>query len=169
MATACLQIKGKEHQVLTFQEASTARRAAGLREKIPDIQKTLDMVKFLDSKKDSDEPITTNYELNDTLYARAKVSPSNTVLLWLGVSICVLSTQPTPIAYIQANVMLEYTIAEAIELLESKLAAAKKSLELCEEDLEFLKENITTMEVNTARVYNWDVQKRREERAQQGE
>jgi hypothetical protein len=62
--------------------------------------------------------------------------------------------------------MLEYTIPEAIELLESKLQGAKESLEICEADLEFLKENITTMEVNTARVYNWDVQKRREERDQ---
>jgi hypothetical protein len=43
------------------------------------------MVKFLESKKDTGELIMTNYELNDTLYARAKVSPSNTVLLWLGV------------------------------------------------------------------------------------
>lgn len=58
--------------------------------------------------------------------------------------------------------MLEYTISEAITLLKQRLAAAKESLEVCDEDLEFLRENITTMEVNTARVYNWDVQKRRE-------
>lgn len=58
--------------------------------------------------------------------------------------------------------MLEYTIEEAIELLKSRLAAAKETLMTAEEDLEFLRENITTMEVNTARVYNWDVQKRRE-------
>ncbi len=61
--------------------------------------------------------------------------------------------------------MLEYSIEEAIDLLRSKLSAAKESLEICESDLELLRENITTMEVNTARVYNWDVQKRREEKA----
>ncbi|CAJ0751835.1 14231_t:CDS:2, partial [Entrophospora sp. SA101] len=33
------------------------------------------------------------------------------------------------------------------------------------EDLEFLREQITTMEVNTARVYNWDVKKRRVEKS----
>lgn len=60
--------------------------------------------------------------------------------------------------------MLEYPIVEATDLLTSKLKSAQESLKLCEEDLEFLRENITTVEVNTARVYNWDVQKRREEK-----
>jgi prefoldin subunit 5 len=44
---------------------------------------------------------------------------------------------------LQANVMLSYPIDEAEELLASKLAAAKKSLENCEEDLDFLREQIT--------------------------
>jgi Na+/phosphate symporter len=39
--------------------------------------------------------------------------------------------------------MLSYPINEAEELLASKLAAAKKSLENCEEDLDFLREQIT--------------------------
>ncbi|KAF5097926.1 hypothetical protein D0Z00_002223 [Geotrichum galactomycetum] len=102
--------------------------------------------------QDSDEPFTTNYELNDTLYAKAAITPAKTVYLWLG-----------------ANVMLEYSTTEAIELLQQRLKAANESLATCEEDLEFLKENITTMEVNTARVYNWDVQKRKELKAQEKE
>ncbi|KAK9464431.1 Prefoldin subunit-domain-containing protein [Lipomyces arxii] len=131
-----------------YMEMSTLRRAAGLREKIPDIQKTLDSVIFLDSKRDSENPtLITTFELNDTLYTKARVKAADTVYLWLG-----------------ANVMLEYPIPEAVELLQTKLKAAKDSLAICEEDLEFLRENITTVEVNTARVYNWDVQKRREER-----
>lgn len=129
------------------------------------------MVQFLDSKKvsrcylfiifslstsklinyhhkytqDSGESFVTSYELNDTVYAKAEITPGKTVYLWLG-----------------ANVMLEYTIEEAVKLLQERLDTAKKTLKTCEEDLEFLRENITTMEVNTARVYNWDVQKRRE-------
>jgi hypothetical protein len=43
----------------------------------------------------------------------------------------------------QANVMLSYPIDEAEELLASKLAAAKQSLTNCEEDLDFLREQIT--------------------------
>ena len=43
----------------------------------------------------------------------------------------------------QANVMLSYPIDEAEELLSSKLGAAKQSLSNCEEDLDFLREQIT--------------------------
>ncbi len=60
--------------------------------------------------------------------------------------------------------MLSYPIPEAEELLQSKLQAAKKTLETCEEDLDYLREQITTLEVATARVYNWDVTRKRKER-----
>lgn len=43
----------------------------------------------------------------------------------------------------QANVMLAYTLPEAETLLESKATAAKESLANCEEDLGFLREQIT--------------------------
>ena len=58
--------------------------------------------------------------------------------------------------------MLSYELPAAIALLRSKLEAAQKSLSSLIEDLEFLREQITIMEVNTARVYNWDVKRRRE-------
>jgi hypothetical protein len=98
----------------------------------------------------------------------------------------------------QANVMLAYSIPEAENLLESKLTAAQQSLDNCEEDLDFLREQITvsqhgkfpvvnisthgnclictahlsllltksqqTLEVATARVYNWDVAQRRKDK-----
>lgn len=43
----------------------------------------------------------------------------------------------------QANVMLSYPVPEAEELLKTKLDTAKKSLATCEEDMEFLREQIT--------------------------
>ena len=58
--------------------------------------------------------------------------------------------------------MLAYKIPAAVTLLRSKLGAAQSSLASVIEDLEFLREQITVMEVNTARVYNWDVKRRRE-------
>ena len=58
--------------------------------------------------------------------------------------------------------MLSYTIPAAITLLKSKLELAETNLANVIEDLEFLREQITVMEVNTARVYNWDVKRRRE-------
>ncbi|KAL8834176.1 MAG: hypothetical protein Q9170_003877 [Blastenia crenularia] len=135
-----------------FMEVNTQRRAAGLKEKIPDIQKTLDMVQFLKLRKPGSEPIETTFELNDTLYAKAEIPPTNEVYLWLG-----------------ANVMLSYPVEDAETLLESKLATAQDSLENCEEDLDFLREQITTLEVATARVYNWEVTMKRKEKSVQGE
>lgn len=57
--------------------------------------------------------------------------------------------------------MLSYRIPEAIALLRSKLDAAEASLQATVEDLEFIREQLTIMEVNTARMYNWDVKRRR--------
>jgi len=131
-----------------FMQGNTERRGQGLREKIPDIQKTLDVVQLLKMRGPDAEPLETTFELSDTLYAKALVPPPNEVYLWLG-----------------ANVMLAYPIAEAETLLQSKLKTAQDSLQTCEEDLDFLREQITTMEVATARVYNWDVAQRRKDKS----
>ncbi|KAJ2965875.1 hypothetical protein NQ176_g10410 [Zarea fungicola] len=133
-----------------FMEMNLQRRMAGLKDKIPDIQKTLDTVLFLKLRKDESEPIETTFELNDTLYARANIPPTEEVSIWLG-----------------ANVMLSYPIDEAQELLESKLKTAKTSLSNCEEDLDFIREQITTMEVATARVYNWEIVQKRKEKKEE--
>ena len=45
--------------------------------------------------------------------------------------------------------MLSYPIEEAETLLQSKLSAAKQSLANCEEDLDFLREQITVSVVLT--------------------
>ncbi|KAI0836058.1 Prefoldin, subunit 3 [Hypoxylon sp. FL0890] len=131
-----------------FMELNLQRRVAGLKDKMPDIEKTLETVKFLKTRTEEPDPIETTFELNDTLYAKASIPPTDEVYLWLG-----------------ANVMLAYPIDEAESLLTSKLAAAKQSYANCEEDLEFLREQITTMEVAIARVYNWDVVQKRKEKA----
>ncbi|KAJ3567260.1 hypothetical protein NP233_g6475 [Leucocoprinus birnbaumii] len=155
-----------------YMDGTLTQRRSSLEEKIPDIRKTLDMVEFLrdrregkSSSEDEDEDddldddesgsqkaLTTTFELNDTLYAEAELQDSDTVYLWLG-----------------ANVMLSYKIPAAIALLQSKLTAAETSLTNTIEDLEFLREQITVMEVNTARVYNWDVKRRREKREKEGQ
>ena len=62
----------------------------------------------------------------------------------------------------QANVMLSYDIDEAIDLLREKLSNAKANMAAANADLGFLRDQITTMEVNTARVHNWDVKRRRD-------
>ncbi|KAI8875155.1 Prefoldin, subunit 3 [Backusella circina FSU 941] len=134
-----------------FMEVNLLQRKKVLGDNIPEIEKTIAMIDLLTEKKETQEPIYTDYELNDTLYAKAKVEASDSVYLWLG-----------------ANVMLEYTCEEAKDLLTTKLNTAKTSLKNTLEDLEFLRDQITTMEVNTARVYNWDVKQRRLNKEKEG-
>ena len=56
--------------------------------------------------------------------------------------------------------MLEYTIEEADQLLTKNFDTATKNLQQIDKDLDFLRDQITTTEVNMARVYNWDVKRR---------
>ena len=144
-----------------FMQESKLATIKQLKTRIPDLENTLKICQSLrnhsDEGDESDEPILLHYQLNDTLYTKAQVDiPEDRadlkVGLWLG-----------------ADVMLEYPIDEAIELLKKKLADSEQSLTVSTEDVEFLRENITTMEVNCARLYNWDVQRRQDlKQAQEG-
>lgn len=146
-------------QQYKYMEVSKKQQMADLKTKIPDIEKNLDTIRFIRKSKElmsdiEDEPgktLTTNFELNDTLYAEATIDIENlnSVYLWLG-----------------ADVMLEYPLDEAVQLLQDRLEKNQKHLQLVKEDLEFLKENITTMEVNTARLFNWDVEQRKKEKVE---
>ncbi|CAK7891691.1 prefoldin subunit 3 [[Candida] anglica] len=139
-------------QQYKYMELSKRQQLGNLKVKIPDIEKNLEIISHIQERKENDveddeeNVIETNYEINDTLYTKATIDVENlnSVYLWLG-----------------AEVMLEYPIDEAISLLEERLQNNKESLAIVKEDLEFLKENITTMEVNTARLYNWDVERRK--------
>jgi Prefoldin subunit len=76
-----------------FMEVNTQRRAAGLKDKIPDIQKTLETVQFLKTRDKDSEPIETTFELNNTLFAKANVAPTDEVYLWLGVCSDLIAAQ----------------------------------------------------------------------------
>lgn len=117
----------------------------------------------LDDEDSQQKPLRTTFELNDTLYAEAEVEDSDTVFLWLGVRLFAI-TSCYPLTLTEANVMLSYPIPEAISLLRSKQEAASLTLSNTNEDIEFLREQVTVMEVNIARVYNWDVKRRRDRR-----
>ena len=49
---------------------------------------------------------------------------------------------------VQANVMLEYTLDDADDLLEKNLSAAVKTLAQVDDDLGFLRDQMTTLEVS---------------------
>ena len=100
------------------------------------------MVSMLKEKHEEEvKTFNTNFLISDNIWARAEVdNSSGKVGLWLG-----------------ANVMVEHTYDEALELLNKNFKNAKLKLDSTNEDLDYIKDQITTMEVNMARVYNENV------------
>merc|ERR1711942_13295 len=133
----------EQHQKFKFMLANFDSKKKRLKGQIPDITTTLESVKHLKSKRDGGT-IETKFLLSDQVYAKAEVPPTSRVCLWLG-----------------ANTMLEYDIDEAEELLVKNLGDAKTSLEKLEDDIDFLRDQITTTEVNMARIYNWNVKNKK--------
>ncbi|GAA6044276.1 hypothetical protein JCM8097_002106 [Rhodosporidiobolus ruineniae] len=130
-----------------FMEQSALQRRVGLEEKVPELERTVEMVEVLIKKKEQGEAFSTTFELADTLYAHGEAENVDEVYIWLG-----------------ASTMLSYPLSQAHDLLQSKLAGARRGLASVKDDLGWLKEQITVTEVNVARVYNYDVARRRERR-----
>lgn len=63
--------------------------------------------------------------------------------------------------WLGAGVMCEYPLDEAVSLLRSNKEACEANLKAASDNLGLLKDSITVTEVNTARVFNWDVEQRR--------
>ncbi|XP_064404434.1 prefoldin subunit 3-like [Halichondria panicea] len=131
-----------------FMEYNLSQKKKRLRDQIPEIQTSLDTVATLQSKQKEGRLITTNYMLSDSVFATADIPHTDSIMLWLG-----------------ANVMLEYPIEEGAAMLTQNLSTAKGSLTQVQSELDRVKDQITTIEVDMARVYNWDVQERRKVKA----
>uniref|UniRef100_A0A7S0X8T4 Prefoldin subunit 3 n=1 Tax=Mantoniella antarctica TaxID=81844 RepID=A0A7S0X8T4_9CHLO len=114
--------------------------------KLPEIKRALDTVCLLCAKAGTGEALDMHFELTEAVYAKAVVKDAESVYLWLG-----------------ANVMLEYPLQEAKTLLETNHFNCKNNLDANKSDLAFVKDNITITEVSIARVFNWDVKKRKGE------
>ena len=130
------------YQKYKYMEVNLHRARQNLRVKLPDIKKTLEMVAMLKQKYDGDnKELESNYLLSDNVWAKARI-PNTTgkVGLWLG-----------------ANLMVEYTYEEALKLLSKNLANAEMKIKETDDDIDFLKDQLTTSEVNLARVYNMGV------------
>ena len=145
-AEAVIKRLDEQHQKYKFWEVNLLQRKKRLKQQMPDIISTLEMVKFLKAEKSSFSSLSTQFLLNENVYATATIPPTDTAYLWLG-----------------ANVMLEYTIDDAEQLLKKNLETAQEGLKSTTSDLDFLRDQYTTTEVNMARVYNWDVQRRKKE------
>lgn len=112
--------------------------------KQPEIKKCLEAVNLLLARQEADEPTVLDFSLSDQVFARAKVADVTSVNLWLG-----------------ADVMLEYDLLDAQQLLQTQLEGCGKQLAVVQWEHDYIKDQLTTTEVSMARVYNYDVQSRR--------
>lgn len=120
-------------------------------EKIPELEKSLTLVKTLNAKKqaatdgEGDATGTVRYSLADSIYANAELDyQTGTVYLWLG-----------------ANVMLEFTYAEALEFLGQQHEKATRESADTTADTATVRDQIVTCEVSISRIFNWSVRKKR--------
>ena len=118
-----------------------------LQENIPDIKKCLETVEALLAKQDIGEETIVDFEVAKGIYSQARIEATNLIYLWLG-----------------ANVMLEYSCDEALDLLKKNLDNANVGLGAIMEYLQLLRDQVNITEVTIARVYNWDVHQRRKRR-----
>eukprot|EP00440_Ansanella_granifera_P073403 gb/GFBE01079651.1/.p1 GENE.gb/GFBE01079651.1/~~gb/GFBE01079651.1/.p1 ORF type:complete len:307 (+),score=102.24 gb/GFBE01079651.1/:1-921(+) len=134
------------HSKYQYMQSSLSAQRASLKTKLPDISCALETVNHLVERKEKaaeGETADYTYQLAENIWSKASAPPVSTVCLWLG-----------------ANCMLEYTLEEAVELLKTNETNAKTSLKGLEEDMAFLRDQITTTEVNIARSHNYGVKLR---------
>lgn len=118
----------EQHSKYKFMEYNLLSKRRRLKAQIPDLSRSLDMIKKL---KDQKEEMETEFVLSEQVYIKAAIPPTQTVGLWLG-----------------ANVMLEYSLGDAEELLTNNIAAATRNLGCVEHDLDFLRYVIFFMEIS---------------------
>nr|CCC91227.1 putative prefoldin [Trypanosoma congolense IL3000] len=128
---------------------------ANLDYKVPTIKKTLNALEFLQKQleENADQPaedgkeagVRSYYCLTDSVFGEAVIKPQKTVHLWMG-----------------AKVMVEYTFDEATELLKKNLKNAEINMRNTKEDLAWVQEQLTNLQINISRVYNYDLKNKRE-------
>ncbi|CAH8505674.1 unnamed protein product [Heterobilharzia americana] len=124
-------------------EQALLQRKIRLMQQLPDIQKTLAVIRQLQKQNTN---LNVTFEVSNQLFAHAYIPKADRVGLWLG-----------------ANVMLEYDLDEADKILVENEQSAQQSLQDVDQTLEFLKSQTTTVEVNLARLHNLSVKRGRQQ------
>jgi prefoldin subunit 5 len=122
--------------------SNLAMREGRIRDKIDEIKRSMEAITHMASH--SSETLTVDYQLGDTLMAKARLEPGAKVHLWLG-----------------ANILLEYELEDAKRLLGEKLQDNEAALERVRHDQKFTREQMTTVEVATSRLINHVIESRK--------
>uniref|UniRef100_T1H5Q7 Prefoldin subunit 3 n=1 Tax=Megaselia scalaris TaxID=36166 RepID=T1H5Q7_MEGSC len=125
-----LQKLDEQHGKYKFMEFNLEARKRKLKQQIPDLERSLQMIEILREQKEDKD---TQFLLSNQIFCKTTIPPTKTVCLWLG-----------------ANVMLEYPLDEAEGLLKANMESAVANLKVVEHDKDFLRDQVTTTEVNMA-------------------
>lgn len=114
-AEKVLKSLDEQHSKYKFMEMNMIARKRRLRQQLPDLQKSLEMIKILQDQEEDE--LETNVLLSEQVFVKSVIPKTKMVCLWLG-----------------ANVMLEYPLDEAEELLKQNLESANMNLRCLEHD-----------------------------------
>lgn len=109
----------EQHGKYKMMDYNIASRRRKLKQQIPDLVKSLDMIEVL---KKQEEERETQFLLSEQVFLKTIVPPTKNVCLWLG-----------------ANVMLEYPLDEAEVMLRENMETAAVNLKCLEFDQDFLR------------------------------
>lgn len=109
----------EQHSKYKLMEYNIGARRRKLKHQIPDLVKSLEMIEVLRHQKEDKD---TQFSLSEQVFLKTKVPPTNFVCLWLG-----------------ANVLLEYPLDEAEEILKQNVQSAEENLNCLEHDQDFLR------------------------------
>eukprot|EP01132_Coremiostelium_polycephalum_P005029 gene5029-6259_t len=131
-----------------YLESKLSSRVTALTLRSKELQESLDIVENVSAK--TDDKFTVQYELSEGVYSSAEITEPKSIYLWLG-----------------ANVMLEYSFEEAKAVLTKNKETVDRQLGETIQDLGFVKDQITTTDVNVSRVYNYDVIQKRKTKSKE--
>lgn len=109
----------EQHSKYKMMDYNITTRRRKLRQQIPDLAKSLEMIDVLNEQTEDRE---TQFLLSEQVFLKTVVPPTKTVCLWLG-----------------ANIMLEYPLDEAQTMLKTNMDMAAINLKCLEFDHDFLR------------------------------
>lgn len=127
-----------------YVESSMTAQKQRMAEKIPEFDNSLSIIDTLIAKRAANESFETTFLLSDDVYTKATVQKPETVSIWLG-----------------ANVMVEYDLENAKALLGKNRESIQKVVDELTNELAYIKDQITTTEVNMSHIVNHGVNQRR--------
>ncbi|CAD5207888.1 unnamed protein product [Bursaphelenchus xylophilus] len=122
-------------------ENAIQERRSRLLANLPDFENSLNYIETAKAAKEKGKTeLRMLYKLDENAYQRAKIDDLEKVVLLLG-----------------SNTFAEFTLDEAKELLTSNINGINRVMELLKEELNWVRDQITTCEVSIAHLYNYGV------------